>query len=76
MRATRAPGDWPKWLRRKIVALLVFKLLAILALWWFFFGPDNRHAVDDETIMKQMQNAQPVSRVGTDAPIAGDQNHV
>ena len=39
-------GGWRRLLRRELSLLLCFKFAALLLLWWLFFSPTHRPAVD------------------------------
>lgn len=46
-------------LARRIVALLVFKLVAILALWLLFFSPISRPEMNDTAVENNLLSAVP-----------------
>jgi hypothetical protein len=39
-------GGWRRGLRRELSVLVLLKLLALTLLWWLFFSPAHRVAVD------------------------------
>lgn len=53
----RTTVDWRRWLRRKIVLLLAFKLAALVALWLLFFSPAHRVPVDGSVISERLAPA-------------------
>lgn len=50
----KPPPDWRRWLRRKIVWLLGFKLAALAILWLLFFSPAHRVEVDADSMWRQV----------------------
>jgi len=62
-RRTQAPirpaSDWRTRLRRRISWSLLFKLLALLALWVLFFSPQHRIHVTAEAVGTRL-SANPV----------------
>jgi 3-methyladenine DNA glycosylase AlkD len=51
--STRA-GDWRRHLRRSIGWMLLVKLIALMALWTFFFSPAQRMHVTPDRVDSQL----------------------
>jgi len=45
---------WRGRLRRELAGLIALKLLALALLWWLFFSPSHRTAVDAETASRRL----------------------
>lgn len=67
-----AGTGWKRWLRRKIVWLLAFKLAALLILWMLFFSPAHRASVDSEVMSKRLAPAKAQSPRTPDSVLAKD----
>jgi type VI protein secretion system component VasF len=49
-----AAMHWRRRIRREVVWLLAVKFVALLVLWYLFFGPAHRHAVDGEDTSRHL----------------------
>jgi len=45
----REQSLWRRRLRRELVGLIALKLVALALLWWLFFSPAHRTAVDADS---------------------------
>jgi len=46
--------SWQAHMRRQIGWTLLVKLLALIALWSFFFSPEHRATVSDQTVHERL----------------------
>jgi hypothetical protein len=66
---------WRAALRRDLVLLLLFKAIALAVLWWLFFSPAHRAAVDPAATGRHLGLEAPsrVPAAGGDTGHSGDQ---
>jgi hypothetical protein len=66
---------WRAVLRRDVSLLLLFKALALALLWWLFFSPAHRPAVDAAATGQHLalENPTPGAAAGGGAGQTGDQ---
>ena len=66
---------WRAALRRDVSLLLLFKALALGLLWWLFFSPAHRTAVDPASTGRHLALEAPPPRAAADEAAAqtGDQ---
>jgi hypothetical protein len=73
--AAAASVGWRAALRRDVSLLLLFKAIALALLWWLFFSPAHRAAVDPAAIGRHLalKAAAPGTDAGGGAGKTGDQ---
>jgi hypothetical protein len=52
--STARQTSWQAQMRRQIGWTLLVKLLALIALWAFFFSPEHRASVSDQTVHEHL----------------------
>jgi hypothetical protein len=69
-------AGWRAALRRDLALLLLFKAIALVLLWWLFFSPAHRAAVDPAATGRHLGIGAPVrgSAAGGDTGHSGDQH--
>jgi hypothetical protein len=66
------PAQWRSELRRAIATLLALKLAALSLLWWAFFSPSHRTAVDAAAASQRLSLApRPLQRPALPEPQQG-----
>ena len=66
----REQALWRRRLRRELAGLIVIKLAALAFLWWLFFSPAHRTAVDADAAGRRLGVAQAVVRSEPATPLA------
>ena len=50
----REAGLWRRHLSRELAGLIALKLVALALLWWLFFSPAHRTAVDSDAAGRRL----------------------